>query len=906
MTPYVADLRYDPYGRVIRTTVGDTGKQVVSTVDYDAGTGRPVRSTLDKQTAATASASVDVTDYTFNKAGSLTSIRTVEDGAKTDLQCFPHDYLGRLTQSWTDSGTTNTAPQPSVRGIGGCTNAGGPSIDGTGKPSVGGPAPYWLKYEYDKLGNRTKLVRKDTTGTTSKDVTVTQTFADGPNTPSSDPKTGGGTGGPHALLTSTETGPSGTKVTSYTYDAAGNTASITSTPGTKTLTWNGQGKLDKITGTGESAGTSYLYDTGGNQLIRRDPGKTVLNLGSDQITLDTATKKVSNVRTYAAPGGLSITRTTTGGVSDLSYQGSDHHGTGGVQFDATTLAQARRHSDPFGNARGTQPAPGTWVGDKGFVGGTKEESTGFTLLGAREYDPTTARFISPDPIIDPGDPQQWNAYAYANNSPFNASDPTGLKTACDPGDRSGICGPDKNRPGAGHSDASPEVEEYEEAQQAVTKAKKRRDELKREVINVVMDLIGYNDARDCFTKGDVMACINTALNAVPWGKLFKAVKIGIKAYKIYKELNKTYDAIQAGERRAAKALAAVSRAKKADDEAAAASAKAAKSAEEKAGTESASDAAGTEAKASKSDADAEADAGSADSRGGGADAESGATCKLNSFPTGTRVLMADGSTKAIQDVKVGDTILATDPQTGETRPKKVTATITTPDDKEFTDLTLTDDAAPRGPPSTLTSTRRHPHWNETRKQWVDAGDFAPGDQLIQPDGRTLTVNAKRNYPHTVTTHNLTVDDFHTYYVLAGATPILVHNCGQAESDLRAFADLSRLGPGRNEGAASVLLTPSGGAFDVSTRRVGEARRSLPLPLRRVLDQTGHHGGCAEIGCIAQAMEAGDLVRGSSSLALLRKPFDHPRYRDLLPACGSCQLVMARLRIADLYPGNGAP
>uniref|UniRef100_A0AAU2JXJ4 Uncharacterized protein n=1 Tax=Streptomyces sp. NBC_00049 TaxID=2903617 RepID=A0AAU2JXJ4_9ACTN len=44
------------------------------------------------------------------------------------------------------------------------------------------------------------------------------------------------------------------------------------------------------------------------------------------------------------------------------------------------------------------------------------------------------------------------------------------------------------------------------------------------------DMIGYSDARDCFTKGDVMACINTALNAVPWGKVFKAIEIGIKAF----------------------------------------------------------------------------------------------------------------------------------------------------------------------------------------------------------------------------------------------------------------------------------------------------------------------------------------------------------------------------------------
>ncbi|MEV7526391.1 polymorphic toxin-type HINT domain-containing protein [Streptomyces sp. NPDC091371] len=780
LSPYLVDTRYDAYGRAIRSTVGRTGKQVVSTTDYDLATGAPIRSFLDKQTSA--QASVDVIDYTYNQVGQLTSIGNTQDGTTRDLQCFTHDYLGRLTQAWTDTGTQTTAPQPSVRGIGGCSNAGGPAVDGTGKPSVGGPAPYWQQYEYDKLGNRTKLVRKDTTGDAAKDATVTQTFGTGPNTPSTDPKTGGGTGGPHALMTSTETSTAaGTKVTSYTYDATGNTASITSTPGTKTLTWNAQGKLDKITGTGESAGTSYLYGTGGNQLIRRDPGSTTLNLGSDQITLDTASSKVSNVRTYGVSGGLSVTRTTTGGTSTLTYQGSDHHGTGGVQFAATDLSHVRRHSDPFGNERGTAPAPGAWAGDKGFVGGTKEKSTGFTLLGAREYDPTTGRFISPDPIIDAGDPQQWNAYAYSNNSPINASDPSGLLGCEDADDchnkrvgnsaRSGTSAPPLPLPDEGSL-----ANEVSNANNEVTKAKQRTSELKNKIVNLIGDLIGYNDARDCFTKGDVMACINTALGTVPWGKVAKAVKNGIKAFQIYKDLNKAYDAVHAAERTASRAAEALTRGKKAIAEAREAEAKAAKAAKEKAGSKSEGDSAGTESKSSRSEADTETQSASAESRGGSGSEGGAPACQLNSFPTGTRVLMADGSTKAMEDIQVGDKVMATDPQTGKTSPKEVTNTITTPDDKEFTDLTLTDDANPRGPPAVITSTYHHPSWSETRHRWVDAGEIKIGEKLRQPNGATLTVQATRNYPFAVTTHNLTVDDVHTYYVLAGPTPVLVHNC----------------------------------------------------------------------------------------------------------------------------------
>ncbi|MCX4545841.1 polymorphic toxin-type HINT domain-containing protein [Streptomyces sp. NBC_01565] len=312
-------------------------------------------------------------------------------------------------------------------------------------------------------------------------------------------------------------------------------------------------------------------------------------------------------------------------------------------------------------------------------------------------------------------------------------------------------------------------EELQKAEKEVTETKKKANRLQGQVIDLVGDLIGFNDARDCFTKGDVMACINTALNAVPWGKIAKAIKIGIKAFKIYKELNKAYDAIHAAEGRAARAMSAFTKAKKAEDEAAAAAAQVTKAAEEKAVKETAGDAAGTEAKATRGEADG-------DAAGSGSDAAPACT-RQNSFPAGTRVQMGNGTTKPIEEVRIGDTVMATDPQTGETRPKAVTATITTPDDKDFTDLTLTDEANPRGPPATLTSTYHHPYWSETRRQWSDAGELTPGEHLRRPDGTTLTITSTRNYPLTTTTYNLTVDDLHTYYVLAGVTPVLVHNCG---------------------------------------------------------------------------------------------------------------------------------
>jgi RHS repeat-associated protein len=70
-------------------------------------------------------------------------------------------------------------------------------------------------------------------------------------------------------------------------------------------------------------------------------------------------------------------------------------------------------------------APTTWAGDHGFLD-KPEDTTGLTAIGARYYDPTTGRFISVDPVMDLTDPQQWNAYIYANGNPLTWSDPTGL------------------------------------------------------------------------------------------------------------------------------------------------------------------------------------------------------------------------------------------------------------------------------------------------------------------------------------------------------------------------------------------------------------------------------------------------------------------------------------------------
>ncbi|MFE4516721.1 polymorphic toxin-type HINT domain-containing protein [Kitasatospora sp. NPDC056783] len=104
----------------------------------------------------------------------------------------------------------------------------------------------------------------------------------------------------------------------------------------------------------------------------------------------------------------------------------------------------------------------------------------------------------------------------------------------------------------------------------------------------------------------------------------------------------------------------------------------------------------------------------------------------NSFPADTSVLMGDGSRKPIETVKVGDTVVATDPDTGRTTARPVEAVIYTAGDRNFTDLQIQRDEGVES----LTETGHHPFWAEKDHKWVDAAGLNVGDTLRTPNGPT--------------------------------------------------------------------------------------------------------------------------------------------------------------------------
>ncbi|MFF7633057.1 polymorphic toxin-type HINT domain-containing protein [Kitasatospora sp. NPDC008050] len=146
-------------------------------------------------------------------------------------------------------------------------------------------------------------------------------------------------------------------------------------------------------------------------------------------------------------------------------------------------------------------------------------------------------------------------------------------------------------------------------------------------------------------------------------------------------------------------------------------------------------------------------------------------CPVNSFPAGTNVIMADGSDRAIETLRVGDRVLATDPATGATGPQPVTDTF------GHSTTRLVDIDTERA--GRITSTVGHRFYVDGAG-WREVSDLHVGDVLVGSDGvRNPVAGLHEQTGATQAVYDLTVDGSHTFYVRgsqsAGAG-ILVHNC----------------------------------------------------------------------------------------------------------------------------------
>ncbi|MGW6943478.1 ricin-type beta-trefoil lectin domain protein [Streptomyces xanthophaeus] len=868
---YTADTKYSPYGEVLRTASGSAPNRVWTTNLYNPNTGRLSHQISDRETAPNR---ISDLSYAYDPAGNVTSITDSQAGGREDRQCFGYDPMGQLTKAW--SGKTAACTGPSVNDV-------TPGPDGDG---------FWQEYQFDAIGNRTKLINRDlANGALDDETTYTYGVTVAGNGSLPPTKTQ-----PHALVKTEKTTRTPTTtvnaLSTYEYDASGNTKSRRIDGDTQTLNWDRRNKLTSatspgigavaITGlsgkcldvesgsstdgtavqlyscngtraqqwrlTGDTvqalgkclaaqdgravlvtcngsaqqkfiyrstdktlynaaanscvdvphsndadgtdlliyacnghgnqqwafdATTTYIYDASGNRLIEETGSSRTLYLGDTEVTVNKSGVALGAVRYYAGPGSTTVR--STGGKADnhqLSVQLADHHGTATTTVDSAAGQNVtRRKTDPYGNPRGTQP--GNWPGNRGFLGnGIDDTNTGLTHIGAREYEATTGRFISVDPIIDITDPLQMNGYTYANGNPIGGSDPSGLFCdgcnvnnpgsvwnhekltsycdGCNVNNPSSVWNRERGGPGgssggktvggSGQATASSAgkngstsiriyfVDRYLPDQDALHRRnqigyplnKSYEDNIRQWAYGVCA---GGWDGNEDFCK----AAAQTGLSTPAEGDWMEF--LGIR---------NVYDCIKGG--------------KNCDD--------------------AFGDAVLGVVTVGVGLAAKESLQGAKSANGKGSSLTVTCTTK-NSFPEGTLVLMADGTRKGIEDVRVGDEVLATDPETGVTASKTVTAEIFTEDDKGFVDLVISTIDGDR----VIVSTQNHPFWSDSEESWTDAGELTAGSELRSLDGRNVHLSNSRKYTAIRATYNLTVADLHTYYVLAGQTPVLVHNCG---------------------------------------------------------------------------------------------------------------------------------
>lgn len=722
-TSYVTGTTWSPTSQLQQLELfTGQGKKVWLTSFYEKGTDRLTRSLVDIAGITDPGKS---TQYSYDQQGNVLSIADTA-GATPDVQCFAYDKVQRLAEAWTPAASGTSAVGSGTVGLSGPVTGSRPAAcdSAPGAGPLGGPAAYWNSYVVDSAGNRTREVVHDTGLDTSKDITRTFTY-------------GEGAAGPHAVTKVVENTPTGDRQQSYTYDAAGNTTGRTINGNTQTLDWDTAGRLSKVTEPDdvttpedETAETRFVYDAEGTRILREDPSGTTVYLPGMELTLGTGETSAKATRYYSFAGQTIAVRTNDG---KLSFLAADHHGTADLAIDAATGAVSQRRFGPYGTERGK--AVGVWPGETGFVGGTTDASTGLTHLGAREYDPGLGKFVSPDPLIDFTDPQQINAYAYANNTPVTLSDPTGLKPAdCEEPGITCRPGPNGTWEFIVESDDKTKEQrkaetEVAQAEQGLASAKQEMADVIYEIVEEIKDIVGVDALMDCASNPTVGKCLKAAAD-IGITLLAGSLKVVLKANRVAKALKllpRLYDSVRKWDK-------AGDRVDKAKDSLEKANNKARKERDKK----------------NKKRKD---------------------SCENHSFLPGTQVLLADGTRKDIEDVELGEKVLVTDPETGEATAREVVRTIVTEDDKHFVDLTLaTEDGN-----ASIVSTVTHPFWVESEGDWVEAGDLKPGMLLRTPSGATLPVSETSSFAKRQRTHDLTVAGIHAYYVAAGSADLLVHN-----------------------------------------------------------------------------------------------------------------------------------
>jgi len=208
----------------------------------------------------------------------------------------------------------------------------------------------------------------------------------------------------------------------YDYTAAGHLQSVTENGDTTTYDYDVRHNLRSVTKPDGTA-IEYLHDAFDRRVAKkvdgtitrkwlyRDGLNPVAELdGDDNLVAQFVYGTRDYVPDYVIKNGTNYRIVT------------DHLGSPRLVVDANSGdVEQRIDYDAFGRVTddtnpGFQPF--------GFAGGLYDPDTGLVRHGARDYDPETGRWTTPDPLNVAGG--SFNRYTYAGNGPLNLVDRTGL------------------------------------------------------------------------------------------------------------------------------------------------------------------------------------------------------------------------------------------------------------------------------------------------------------------------------------------------------------------------------------------------------------------------------------------------------------------------------------------------
>lgn len=361
---YIQDVDYNALGQM---TSVEFGNGVVTTYTYSAQTLR-----LSKIKTVKGATVLQEFNYSYDGVGNITAI---EDLVNTGSQTFQYDALNRLTQAVGVSyGTKN--------------------------------------YVYDQIGN---VIQKDGLTYTYSKVNA----------------------GPHAV-TSLSDG------TTINYDANGNMASKSKSGEVFTYTYDKENRLVEVR-KNMTLLAQYLYDGDGGRVQKVSYVSTVqepaggvafgpLNTNVTILTTPVTTQYVGELyeetsgvgSKFIFLGGQRIAALDTNAAAPIFYHG-DHLGSTNVMTDENGSQLELIEYEPYGKIQRHDGAAGNnRLAKQQFTGKKLDDETGLVYFGARYYDPSLGRFITPDTIVQsPNNPQTLSRYSYCSNNPINYVDPSG-------------------------------------------------------------------------------------------------------------------------------------------------------------------------------------------------------------------------------------------------------------------------------------------------------------------------------------------------------------------------------------------------------------------------------------------------------------------------------------------------